>query len=224
MSDLLALEDAFARTFYAHRPQLASFGKCGTVRDLHYVRDAWLFGMACDLCPVEAVPVKEGVVRDALGKGGSKGLNQTIDAARAATGWPQLVEALHSKALLVGTDLRAVWGGLEAGRLEWLNACARCHEIKELIRDALVSGGGEEGDRSDGLMVWKYCLALNVPMLKAACKAWAEKVKMEKHLEPLKGYKADLWDPRLPEWQAIERGVTDAADRGGAILQEAWES
>ena len=98
----------------------------------------------------------------------------------------------------MGSDLKAIWEGLETGRLDWLNAAARAHALKVKLRDALKrdknSGEGECRPRN-GMDVRA---ALNVPGLKQATQKWAEVAKIETMESPLVGYQSSLWTAGRP--------------------------
>ena len=132
---------------------------------------------------------------------------------------------LHSKALLCGTDLSSMWSTLEVGRLEWLGACSSAHSLKVILRGAL--DGDErhgQGDESDAVMVWLFALSISITSLKSESEAWSKAAEMEDASQPLKGYRPDLWDPRRPEWAALEKGVREAAERGGSNVDDAWDA
>ena len=106
---------------------------------------------------------------------------------------------MFAEAGAVGSDLKAIWEGLETGRLDWLNAAARAHALKVKLRDALKRDKNSgEGDVQAAKMVWMYALALNVPGLKQATQKWAEVAKIETMESPLVGYQSSLWDCRSP--------------------------
>ena len=119
--------------------------------------------------------------------------------------------------------MKAIWEGLETGRLDWLNAAARAHALKVKLRDALKRDKNSgEGDVQAAKMVWMYALALNVPGLMQATQKWAEVAKIETMESPLVGYQSSLWDCRSPAWRPVDVGVQAAAERGGTSLDEAW--
>jgi hypothetical protein len=215
----------FASAFDAQRPTLAKFAACGSLTELHVVRDAFLLNLGSDLCPAEAAPVKEYVADKFMQahKAGNVGSFQhTIMYAVHSPGWGLLMEALRTKAMVVGSDLDAIWGGLERGRMEWLRALSAAHVIKVNLKEALEKDGGTAGDVSDGMMVWMYSLALSIPELQLEAAAWAAAAHIEDKSQPLLGYEPDLWDARRAEWAPLDRGVQAAAERGGSSVQKDW--
>ena len=162
----------FTNAFNAHRAVLAGFATCADARELRVVRDGFFLGLGRELCPALYAPVKQQIVEDfrvAAAAGTAGGFAQTIAAARSADGWDALVKAVFAEAEAVGSDLNAIWGGLEAGRLEWLDAVTCAHALKVKLREALAKDGKSgEADVQAAKMVWMYTLALNVPQLQPA--------------------------------------------------------
>ena len=221
-------EISFTNAFNAQRGTLAGFAKCKNREELHMVRDGFWLGLAREICPEAYQPVKKQIVEDfrvAAAAGTSGGFAQTIESARGASGWSELVAAVFAEAEAVGSDLKTIWEGLETGRLEWLNAVARAHALKVKLKDALKRDGDSgEGDVQAAKMVWMYAVALNVPRLEKATPKWAEVAKITTPESPLVGYNSKLWDCRLPEWKPVDIGVQAAAERGGTNLDEAWSA
>ena len=124
------------------------------------------------------------------------------------------------------------------------SAASAAHPIKVLLKKALEDDNALEsaGDVSDAMMVWIYsiCLALventvqeaetttssNIAteQLRVAVDKWVTAVNMKDRHNPLKGYQAELWDPRREEWRALDIGAQQAAESGGANLLEAWKA
>ena len=52
-ADGLTPQDAFVDAFERNRLALAGFARCGSVEDLHRVRDGWHLGLGKLLCPTE---------------------------------------------------------------------------------------------------------------------------------------------------------------------------
>ena len=166
MSSLLEKKEIeFTNAFNSNRATLAGFANCASREELHVVRDGFFLGLASELCPIEAVPVKQKIVQDMVAAQ-SGGFKKTIESARLAHGWDAMLEALFSKALFVGTDLQSMWLGLEEGRIEWLTAVSAAHNIKVVLKTAVEKDGGSVGDTSDAMMVWIYAICINVPRLK----------------------------------------------------------
>ena len=159
--------------------------------------------------------------------------------------WKDLVDTVLSIGKSVGSDLESIWKTLEDGRLAWLKAASVAHPIKVLLKKALQDDNALDsaGDVSDAMMVWIYsiCLALvendtvdeetsRAPptnareQLSAAVDKWVTAVNMTDKHNPLKGYQAELWDPRRDEWRALDLAAQQAAESGGANLVEAWKA
>ena len=155
-------------------------------------------------------------------------LTRTVESARKSPAWDNLIRAVKAKAYEVGSDLDEIWMTLENGRLEWLNAAAHAHGMKTTLKAALENECGDgiptEGDTSDAMMIWMYCLSLNIPSLERERVAWQRVVKMVDPTRPLVGYRAELWDARREEWRPLDLGVQAAAERGGSSIQEAWKA
>mmetsp|Transcript_8207 Transcript_8207/g.22280 ORF Transcript_8207/g.22280 Transcript_8207/m.22280 type:complete len:248 (-) Transcript_8207:231-974(-) len=218
----------FTNAFNAQRMTLAGFARCANQQELDVVRDGFYLGLARDLCPIEYDPVREQIVTDADVASSTKTKNAfetMIQSARKSPGWEAMVRAVLTKAAFVGSDLENIWQTLEQGRLRWLKAASLAHGIKMVLKEALEKDGKHtEGDVSDAMMVWIYAVALNMPGLEDAVKAWQGIVKMDRPDNPLSGYKPELWDPRKPEWRPLDIGVQEAAERGGSNLKDAWEA
>ena len=220
-------EIRFTNAFNAQRPTLAKFATTSSLTELHVIRDTFLLNMGSDLCPKEAGAVKTHIVQkftQAAAGGNMGSFQHTIMYAVHSPGWGLLMEALKNKAEFVNADLQAMWLPLETGRIEWLRAINAAHVIKTNLRDALREHEGKEGDVSDGLMVYMYCLALSIPALQLEAAAWASAVGMNDTGQPLLGYKPALWDPRRVEWKPLDLGVQGAAERGGSAVQDAWNA
>lgn len=228
--EITALERAsieFTNAFNKNRPTLAGFAKCADAAELHVVRDGFYLGLGSELCAAEYAPVKRAVVEDfrvAAAAGTAGGFRQTVESARGCEGWPALRDAVFAKAAYVDSDLETMWLALERGRLEWLAAAAGAHALKVTLRDAVAADGNGAGDVSDAKMVWIYALCRNVPATRDAAAAWAAACGMADPAQPLRGYAAAEWDPRRPEWRPLDVGAQDAADRGGANLEDAWRA
>ena len=141
--------------------------------------------------------------------------------------WDSLVNAVHTKAQEVNSDLVAIWKTLEDGRMEWLRAVSAAHPIKVLLKDALQKDNATDsiGDVSDAMMIWIYALCINIPDIEKVATVWAtEVVQMENVRNPLQGYKTELWDPRKEEWYPLDVGAQTAAEAGGTTLQDAWNA
>ena len=220
----------YTNAFNRQRSTLAGFATCNSVEELHVVRDAFFLGMAHDLCPQEYADVATSIVieeRVATSVGSSNAMKQMIETARSSGKWDTLVEAVHSKAQDVDSDLDSIWKTLEDGRLQWIHAVNAGHPIKTILKDALQNDNAMDsmGDVSDAKMIWIYALAINIPELQKVANVWAKDVvKMENVRNPLLGYKSELWDPRKPEWYPIDIGVQTAAEKGGTTLQDAWNA
>lgn len=158
---------------------------------------------------------------------GAGALTRTVRSARKSPAWDNLTRAVKAKAYEVGSDLDAIWMTLENGRMNWLEAASAAHSIKVMLQTGLENqcgGTPTEGDVSDAKMIWMYALSLNLPGLQAERGAWQKVVKMEDGTRPLVGYKAELWDARLPEWAPLDLGVQAAAEAGGSNIEEAWKA
>lgn len=158
---------------------------------------------------------------------GGGALTRTVTSARKSPAWDNLTRAVKAKAYEVGSDLDAMWMTLENGRMQWLEAANAAHRIKVMLQTGLENqcgGTPTEGDVSDAKMIWMYALSLNLPSLQAEREAWQKAVKMEDGTRPLVGYKAELWDARLPEWAPLDLGVQAAAEAGGSNIEEAWKA
>ena len=146
-----------------------------------------------------------------------------ITAARASEYWLKLIDALHTVADAVGSDLDSIWSTLETGRLQWLGALNSAHRLKVMLKDALMKDSNRtEKDEVDAKMVWMYALSLSISALKDASETWSNVVKMDDRMNPLKNYNVDLWDCRREEWRLIDLGVQEAAERGGSSVNDAW--
>lgn len=154
-----------------------------------------------------------------------KGLESMVTAARASSGWKDLVDALHATADAVGSDLDDIWMTLEAGRLEWLGALNSAHPLKVILKDALKNDSERtKKDEVDAKMVWMYALSLSVSKLSHVSETWRKVVKMDDKMNPLKNYNVDLWDCRKDEWKLLDLGVQEAAERGGSSVNDAWDA
>ena len=154
-------------------------------------------------------------------------LARTVISARKSPAWDNLTRAVKAKAYEVGSDLDAIWNTLESGRMQWLEAASAAHPLKAMLQTGLENqcgGAPTEGDVSDAKMIWMYALSLNVPSLRAEREAWQKVVQMEDGTRPLVGYKAELWDARLPEWAPLDLGVQAAAEAGGSNIEKAWRA
>ena len=105
-------EITFIDAFNLNRPTLALFSKCSTKDELYIVRDAFFLGMASQLCHNKYESVRMALITDptafdAIAKSlnGPKGLETMVTEARASCGWKDLMDALHSAASAVGSDL-----------------------------------------------------------------------------------------------------------------------
>ncbi len=170
---------------------------------------------------------------------------ESIETKNAPTTyWKDLVQTVLSIGEAVGSDLESIWKTLEDGRLNWLGAASAAHPIKVLLKKALVDDNALDsaGDVNDAMMVWIYsiCLALSGgatdsgeetttatgtarTQMGIAVDKWVTAVNMTDKHNPLKGYQAELWDPRRDEWRALDLGAQHAAESGGANLLEAWK-
>ena len=148
-----------------------------------------------------------------------------ITAARASEYWQTLIDAVHTVANTVGSNLDNIWMTLEIGRLEWLGALNSAHPLKVILKDALKKDDKrEDKDDVDAKMIWMYALSLSLPKLSEESEAWANIVNIQDKMNPLKGYKVELWDCRKDEWRPLDLGVQDAAERGGSSVNDAWDA
>jgi hypothetical protein len=175
-------------------------------------------------------------------------------AAAPTTYWKDLVETVLKIGDAVGSDLESIWKTLEDGRLNWLKVVSVAHPIKVLLKKALKDDGAVDsaGDVSDAMMVWIYSICLGLAaeadgskhetgeeasatkdtaaaaaanaQMRISVDAWATAVNMTEKHNPLKGFQAELWDPRRDEWRALDLGAQEAAESGGADLLEAWKA
>ena len=224
-SPLSVAEVQFTNAFNSHRTVLAGFAKASSRSELHQVRDGFFLGMASELCKEEYEPVKVAVIQSAAAAaaaGTASSFETVVEEARRSEGWMMMVESVRNKAAFVGTDLEAIWMGLETGRLEWLAAASASHGIKTTLRAAVEKGGGGEGEESDAKMVWMYSLALSIPAMQLEAASWATAVGMSDKTAPLEGYDRDKWDSRRAAWRPLDVGVQEAAERGGEAIEEAW--
>ena len=176
--------------------------------------------------------------------------NATKDLAPTTptTYWKDLVDTVLVIGDSVGSDLESIWKTLEEGRLSWLRAVSVAHPIKVILKKALEDDNALDsaGDVSDAMMVWIYSICLSLAdgttqstatdeettsaasatkhQIKAAVDQWVDAVNMTERNNPLKGYQAELWDPRREEWRALESFAQQAAESGGAELLEAWKA
>jgi hypothetical protein len=148
-----------------------------------------------------------------------------ITAARASEHWQPLIDALHTSAAAVGSDLDGIWMTLETGRLEWLGALNSAHQLKVLLKDALkTDASSTDKDEVDAKMVWMYAIALSIPQLSEVSQVWRGVVNMEDKMNPLKNYNVELWDCRKNEWAQLDLGVQEVAERGGSSVNDAWNA
>mmetsp|Transcript_638 Transcript_638/g.907 ORF Transcript_638/g.907 Transcript_638/m.907 type:complete len:255 (+) Transcript_638:272-1036(+) len=225
-------EIIFTNAFNNQRGTLAAFATCSNEEELHIVRDGFLLGLGCDLCPVESEAVKMAIVMDnrvAEATGSTSGFETMVKSARSSLGWSALVKAVKEKANQVNSNLDDIWLTLEKGRLEWLGACTGAHNLKVTLKEALEKEKGDngtvpEGDISDAKMVWIYALCISIPSLQDTAQTWQSVVQMKDKTQPLLDYNATLWDCRKEEWKPLDLGVQAAAERGGSTLKEAWDA
>ncbi|OEU14566.1 hypothetical protein FRACYDRAFT_241114 [Fragilariopsis cylindrus CCMP1102] len=73
----------------------------------------------------------------------------------------------------VGSDLESIWKTLEDGRLIWIRAVNAAHPMKVILKHALKENNTENnpGDVSDAMMVWIYCLCINLIVSKSETKS-----------------------------------------------------
>ena len=225
-------EISFTTAFNINRPTLALFSKCSSKDELHIVRDAFFLGMASLLCPEEYGSIRESMIIDptssntiANSLNTPKGLEVAVTAARAANEWEGLLAALHEVATGVNSDVDEIWSTLERGRLEWLSAINYAHPLKVTLKDALKNDEKRtEKDVVDAKMMYMYALSLSIPALQEISEAWRKIVNMDDKMNPLKNYNVDLWDCRKDEWEPLDLGVQEAAERGGSSFRDAWEA
>mmetsp|Transcript_3697 Transcript_3697/g.3998 ORF Transcript_3697/g.3998 Transcript_3697/m.3998 type:complete len:230 (-) Transcript_3697:240-929(-) len=224
MADTNLTEDEvfFTNAFNAQRITLAGFARCSSEEELHIIRDGFYLGLASDLQLDEYDPVREAVVTNesvAEAVKSSQSFQVTVEAARKSPRWDDLVKGVKAMATSVGSNLEDIWA-----TLEWLAAASAGHEIKTMLKSALDNqcGGATDGDISDAKMIWMYSLALSISSLSKEAEAWRTTVRMKDRNRPLAGYNAELWDPRKPEWEPLDRGVQAAAERGGSSIDDAW--
>mmetsp|Transcript_11009 Transcript_11009/g.17032 ORF Transcript_11009/g.17032 Transcript_11009/m.17032 type:complete len:252 (+) Transcript_11009:67-822(+) len=221
-------EIQFTNAFNNQRGALAAFATCSNEEELHIVRDGFLLGLACDLCPVESDAVKMAIVMDnkvAESTGTTRGFETMVKSARTSLGWSAMTEAVKGKAKKVNSDLDDIWMTLEKGRLEWLGACTGAHNLKVTLKEALEKDtNATDGDISDAKMVWIYALCISIPSLQSVAQTWQNVVQMKDKTQPLLDYNATLWDCRQAEWKPLDLGAQAAAERGGSTLNEAWDA
>jgi hypothetical protein len=187
-------------------------------------------GLARDLCPKQYAAIAKHIVMDEQvveTVNTTKGFQQMIASARSHHDeWTTLVDAVHAKAAAVSSDIDGIWISLEKGRMEWLRSVNAAHELKHQLKEALKSDNAQSsaGDVSDAMMVWIYALCININGLRPFADKWARKVGMLDRWNPLQGYRAGKWDPRMEEWRPLDLGAQEAAERGGTTLQDAWEA
>ena len=170
--------------------------------------------------------------------------------------WNDLIKSVKCIATSVGSDLDSIWKTLEDGRLVWIRAVTAAHPMKLILKHALKENNTENnpGDVSDAMMVWIYCLCINLIVSKSETKSepstvvdanenvndnndrsillqlqndvnqWCIAVNMKDKYNPLQGYQSELWDPRRDEWRSLDIGAQEAAERGGTTLFDAWNA
>ncbi len=221
----MASFDDFSAAFFSARPILAAFASCHTLEELRVVRDMWYIALGSELDPVSYNGVKQSIVGSSsvaeLAKSPAK-YQAIVQAARSGFGLNGMIDSVCKIASTNGTNLQEMWEGLERGRMTWLMASSRAHNMKVLLRDAVIKDGDTDGDRSDAMMIWIYALALNLPNLKEFAEKWASAVEMEDPTQPLLGHVTQKWDPRRPEWRALDVGAQDAAEKAGSTLLTEW--
>ena len=86
--------------------------------------------------------------------------------------WNDLIKSVKCIATSVGSDLDSIWNTLEDGRLVWIRAVNAAHPIKLILKHALKENNTENnpGDVSDAMMVWIYCLCINLIVSKSETK------------------------------------------------------
>jgi hypothetical protein len=221
----------FTNAFNNQRMTLAGFQHCSNREELHVVRDAFYLGLAKDLQLPEYAPIQMAIVIDpkvAETTGTADGITQMVQTARGLEkGWYALVQAVKAKAEAVDSDIDGIWNTLETSRLKWLTAASSAHSVKLLLQQGLEKDNAMDsaGAVSDAMMIWIYCLCLNLsPPMQEAAAAWARVVQLPDKTKPLVGYKAELWDPRKEEWRLLDLGAQQAAEQAGASLQDAWQA
>ena len=223
-----AAEIEFTNAFNKNRTVLAGFAKCMGREELHVVRDGFYLGMSKALGLKEYEPVKKAIVEDmkvAAAAGTTGSFEATIQSARSAQGWSDMLGALFRNAEMVGSDLKGIWNGLEEGRMEWLTAINANHQLKESLKTQLAADKkSTPRDVIDAIQVWVYGLGLANPKTKEVALMWSRAAKIEVVTEPLKGYKQELWDPRRKEWAPLDLAVQAAAERAGTTLDAAWKA
>ena len=182
MTDLSPDQIEFTNAFNQHRMLLAGFAKCGSIDELHIIRDALYLALARDLCPAEYAPIQQKIVMTegvAELTGTTSGVSNMVLLARESSDWQALVAVVLAKATSVGSDLEGIWQTLEQGRLIWLKAASAAHDIKMTLRNQLKKDNAmnSPGDVSDAKMIWIYSLGLNIETLKAAAITWAKVVQ-----------------------------------------------
>jgi len=229
MSSSSADEIHFTNAFNNQRGTLAAFATCSNEEELHIVRDGFLLGLACDLCPIESDAVKMAIVMDnkvAESTRTTQGFENMVKSARTSLGWSTMIEALKGKAKKVNSDLDEIWMTLEKGRLEWLGACTGAHNLKVTLKGALEKDGtnATDGDIGDAKMIWIYAICVSISSLQSVAQTWQNVVQMKDKTQPLLDYDATLWDCRKAEWKPLDLGAQAAAERGGSTLNEAWDA
>jgi len=220
-------EKVFVDAFNACKGTLAGFAKCQSIGELRTVQDAFTLALGSKLCPTEYDPVKLAIVTNiqvAAKAGSAGGFEQTIRAATTSEFWPALEAAVNAKAAAVGSDLGAIWAVLEQGRVRWLTARQATHVLKTSLKQAIAEGGNVERDVLEAKMIWIYGLAFALPSCKALCDEWAGVCSITDKAQPLVGFVAEKWDPRVPAWAPLDRAVGQAAEDGGANLDEEWDA
>mmetsp|Transcript_9143 Transcript_9143/g.13831 ORF Transcript_9143/g.13831 Transcript_9143/m.13831 type:complete len:232 (+) Transcript_9143:89-784(+) len=217
----------FTNAFNAQRMTLAGFATCSSREELHIVRDGFYLSLASDLNLDEYDPVREAIVTNesvAEAVKSTTSFQTTVEVARKSPHWDDLMKAVKAMAASVGSNLEEIWETLEKGRLEWLAAASAAHGIKTMLKSALDNqcGGAMDGDISDAKMIWIYSLARSIPSLLKEAEAWRMAVGMNDGTRPFVGYNQNLWDPRKLEWAPLDRGMQEAAERGGSSITEAW--
>ena len=201
--------------------------RCASEAELHVVRDGFYLGLARTLGMREYKSVEKTIIEDErVGATAEteQGFQTMVEVARTADGWDRMIQRLLDFGESIGSDLPAIWGGLEQGRLQWLAALTAAHSLKSTLKTALAADAeATAGDISDSKMVWMYGLATVLPQCKELAEGWALAAEIEQPANPLKGYKEALWDPRREEWAGIDYGVQAAAEAGGTSLDESWE-
>jgi hypothetical protein len=180
----------------------------------------------------------------------------TIKTSTTTCYWNDLIKSVKFIAKSIGSDLDSIWNTLEDGRLVWIRAVNAAHPMKLILKHALKENNTENspGDVSDGMMVWIYCLCINLIVSKKSetksepstvvdenddnnnnnlsllsqlqndVDQWFIAVNMKDKYNPLQGYQSELWDPRRDEWRSLDIGAQTAAERGGTTLFDAWNA